>query len=68
MFRVGTLSNDWYPYRRRERFELKKQTEDHMKMGTEVGVMNLPAEECQGLPMVTRSLESGMEHILYHCL
>ena len=65
---MGTLSSDWYPYKRRERFDLKTQTEDHMKMGTEVGVMNLPAEECQGLQTVTRNLETGMERILYQCL
>ena len=40
---------------------MKIQTEDHMKMGTEVGVMDLPAEECQGLQMVTGSLESARE-------
>ena len=68
VFRVGTLSNGWYPYKRRGRFDLKTQTEDHMKMGTEVGVMDLPAEECQGLQMVTGSLESGRERVLYQCL
>lgn len=45
--------------------DLKTQTEDHMKMGTEVGVMDLPTEECQGLQMVTGSWRVAGERVFY---
>ena len=52
---VGLQSNDWYPYQRKERRDLKHREEGHEKTEAEIAITQTQAKERQGLPAATRS-------------
>ena len=53
---MGPKPNDWCLYKRKGDLDIERQREDSLwKTEAEIGVTQLQAKECQGLPATARS-------------